>query len=201
MKQPTKQLDFWSSEFGNSYTDRNVFEPSTRIPAFTEMLKGIEVSNILELGCNRGINLVALSTIGNFQIVGIEPNAYAAQTGRKQSDKISILDGNGFNVPFMDSSFDLVFTAGVLIHIASADLPKIMDQMHRISRKYVLVVEYFAETETPIEYRGQKDLLFKRNFKKLFLDRYSDLRCVREGFWGKKDGFDDCHWFLFQKQK
>lgn len=201
MTQPTKQLEFWSSDFGNAYTDRNVFDPSTRTKAFSEMLNALEISSILEIGCNRGNNLVTLSNIGSFQLVGIEPNGYAAQLGRKQSEKISILQGNGFNLPFLDSTFDLVFTAGVLIHIASADLPKIMDQMYRTSKRYVLVAEYFAETETTIEYRGHKNLLFKRNFKKLFLERYSDLRCIREGFWAKKDGFDDCNWFLFEKQQ
>ncbi|VVC04504.1 tRNA (mo5U34)-methyltransferase [Candidatus Bilamarchaeum dharawalense] len=195
----TKQLDFWKSEFGNQYTDRNLYNPDSRIPAFKDMLTGLTIKRILEVGCNMGNNLVTLSKLNNFQLIGIEPNSHAAKKGRLQSNLISIIEGDGFHIPFSNSYFDLVFTVGVLIHIAPQDLPKIIDEMYRTSNRYLLIAEYFSEVDTPIEYRGQKDLLFKRNFKKIFLEVKPGLKCIREGFWGKNDGFDDCHWFLFEK--
>jgi pseudaminic acid biosynthesis-associated methylase len=195
----TKQLDFWKSDFGVQYTDRNDYSPETRVKAFREMLTGLEISKILEVGCNRGCNLISLSKLGNYRLIGVEPNTYAVEKARVASSHIAILEESGFNLPFKDSYFDVVFTAGVLIHIAAVDLPVIINEMYRTSGKYLLVVEYFAETETPITYRGNNDVLFKRNFKKLFLEQKPDLKCIREGFWGKDNGFDDCTWWLFEK--
>ena len=56
----TQQLNAWKSEFGDAYTDRNLGEPERRITAFTKMLEGLDIQKILEVGCNRGNNLVAL---------------------------------------------------------------------------------------------------------------------------------------------
>ena len=53
-----------------------------------------------------------------------------------------------------------------------------------------------------IEYQGQKDKLFKRDFGKLFIENF-DVTVVDYGFlWGHiydKAGFDDVTWWLFEK--
>lgn len=199
MSTETEQLKIWTSEFGNAYTDRNVYDPETRVAAFKTMLADLDIKKILEVGCNVGNNLISLSKIGDYDLIGIEPNRYAVKAGRKKTDSITIIEGNGFSIPFIDTYFDLVFTVGVLIHIAPEDLPKIIDEMYRVSRKYILIAEYHSDAETKIQYRGHDNLLFKRNFKKAFLERKPGLKCIKEGFWGKKDGFDDCTWHLFEK--
>lgn len=197
--ESTKQLEAWKSEFGNQYTERNTYNPDTRVAAFREMLKGTNVKKVLEVGSNIGNNLVSISKTGEYQLIGIEPNLFAVRKGRTRSNLISIIEGNGFSIPFVDAYFDLVFTCGVLIHIANEEIPKVVNEMYRLSNRYILVIEYFAEKDTEIEYRGKKGLLFKRDFKKKFLELKPDLKCIREGFWGKNDGFDDCTWWLFEK--
>lgn len=196
----TEQLKIWKSDFGDAYTERNNYNPDTRIPAFRKMVGDLEIKKILEVGCNFGNNLVSLSRIGkDYELVGIEPNSHAIKKGRERGEQIAIIEGNGFEIPFVDSYFDLVFTAGVLIHIAPKDLPKAIDEMCRVSGRYVLIVEYHAEREEIVHYRGHNNLLFKNNFKKLFMERKKNLFCIREGFWDKKFGFDDCTWTLFEK--
>lgn len=200
MAEETEQLKIWKSEFGDRYTDRNAHDPESRITAFKKMITDLNIKRILEVGSNMGNNLITLSKIGDYELIGIEPNKYAIKNGRSRSDSISIIEGTGFAVPFVDSYFDLVFTVGVLIHIASENLPKIINEMYRVSNKYILIAEYHADEEKKIEYRGHDNLLFKRDFKKAFLDRKSDLKCIKEGFWSKKDGFDNCTWHLFEKR-
>ena len=76
---------------------------------------------------------------------------------------------------------DLVFSMGVLIHIAPDQLLKNMKKMFQYSSKYILMGEYFNRTLISIEYQGEKDKLFKRDFGKLFIENFN-VRLVDYGF-------------------
>jgi pseudaminic acid biosynthesis-associated methylase len=194
-------LRVWEGEFGEAYTDRNVIDWRTRLPAFQQMLGGLPIGRVLEVGCNRGHNLVALAELlgEDSDVVGVEPNRYALKLARASSVKVAALHGHAFDLPFKDEYFDLVFTAGVLIHIPLADLPTVLVEIYRVSKRYMLAIEYFAEEETAIHYRGHDDLLWKRNFLKHYQTWFPDLTLIRSGYWGPEDGFDRCHWWLLEK--
>jgi pseudaminic acid biosynthesis-associated methylase len=195
------QLRVWEGEFGGDYTDRNIVDWRSRLSAFRQMLDGLVIKRALEVGCNRGHNLIAVSELlgEKSDVIGIDPNRYALEIARKSSHKVSALHGDAFDLPFKNSYFDLVFTAGVLIHIPLPDLSSTLKEIYRVSRRYILAIEYFAEEETVIEYRGHNDLLWKRNFLKHYKDQFPDLVTVRNGRWEQKDGFDKTHWWLFEK--
>ena len=197
----TQQLKFWKSEFGQAYTDRNAIDSRTRLSAFQQMLNALPIKRVLEVGCNRGHNLVTLAELlrDDNDIIGIEPNTYALQRARAASVKIAPLYGHAFDIPFKDKYFDLVFTCGVLIHISLDDLPKALREIYRVSERYVLAIEYFAEEETAIQYRGHNDLLWKRNFLAHYQRHFPDLMLIRSGYWGPEHGFDRAHWWLLQK--
>jgi pseudaminic acid biosynthesis-associated methylase len=198
-----KQLRIWEGKFGQEYTDRNPIDWRTRLPAFQEMLCELNIKRVLEVGCNQGHNLVALSEIlgEDSDIVGIEPNRYALELARALSIKVGVLYGNVFDLPFKDGYFDLVFTAGVLIHISLTDLPMALKEIYRISKCYILVIEYYAKEETAINYHGYDDLLWKRDFLKHYKSQFPDLTLIRSGYWGSGDGFDRTHWWLLEKPK
>lgn len=195
------QLDVWRGRFGREYTDRNVVAWRSRVPAFREALAGLSIRRVLEVGCNRAHNLVALAELlgVDAQIVGIEPNRYALERGRAAHARAAILQGAGFDLPFHDRAFDLVFTAGVLIHVPLDSLPQALAEMHRVSRRYLLAVEYFGEQETPVPYRGEEGLLWRRDFPTHFRSQFPDLGLVRSGFWDQALGFDRTTWWLFEK--
>ena len=92
-----------------------------------------------------------------------------------------------------------MFTAGVLIHISLEDLTAALAEIYRVSGRYILAIEYFAQEETAIHYRGKDDLLWKRNFLKHYQTQFPDLTVIRSGYWGPEDGFDRAHWWLFEK--
>ena len=194
------QSEVWQGEFGNAYADRNVMDWHTRLPAFRHMLEGLPINRLLEVGCNRGHNLVALAEIldKGAEVVGVEPNEYALGLARESSLKVGVLQGNAFDLAFKDGYFDLVFTACVLIHIPPANLPLAMAEIYRVSRRYILAIEYFAEQETVIDYRGHDDLLWKRDFLKHYQTQFPDLALIRSGYWGHEDGFDRTHWWLLE---
>jgi pseudaminic acid biosynthesis-associated methylase len=197
----TPQREVWEGEFGNAYTDRNVIDWHLRLPAFRHMLEGLSIRRLLEVGCNRGHNLLALAEILGIEaeIVGIEPNHYALEHARAASPHIAALYGYAQDIPFKNGYFDLVFTAGVLIHIPLADLAGVLAEMCRVSRRYVLSIEYFAEEDTAIPYRGHDDLLWKRNFLLHYQNHCPELALIRSGYWEADSGFDRVHWWLLEK--
>ena len=199
----TIQREVWEGEFGNAYTDRNVIDWRMRLPAFRQVLEGLPIRRILEVGCNRGHNLLALTDIlgTEAEIVGLEPNHHALEQARAVSTQVAALYGCAQDIPFKNEYFDLVFTAGVLIHIPLVDLGAVLAEICRVSRRYILCIEYFAEEDTAIPYRGHDDLLWKRNFLRHYQTQCPELTLIRSGYWGPEHGFDRVHWWLLEKTR
>jgi len=92
---------------------------------------------------------------------------------------------------------------GVLIHINPDDLNANIQKVFSYSKKYLLIGEYFNRTPVMIEYQGQKNRLFKRDFGKLFLKNFSAELNDYGFLWGHiydDAGFDDITWWLFEKR-
>ena len=207
----TRQLQAWEGGFGEEYIERNDFEEwkmEYGVKAFRRIFKGIKPDSILEVGSNIGRNLYFIDNVLNKSA-----KLYALEPNRKAYERL-ISPGNGlkleaayncdaFSIPLSDSSVDLTFTAGVLIHIAPDDLGRAVDEIIRVSRKYVLCIEYFSHTPEDIVYHGQKGLLFKRDFGGFYLDRFPNLEIVNYGFLWQREFriFDDLTWWLFKRTK
>lgn len=196
----TEQLDVWKGDFGTGYTDRNQLDWRRRVPAFRRMVEGLALGRVLEVGCNRGHNLVALREVlgPRTELVGVEPNPHARELAQATGAAQAVA-GDIYRLPFPDGDFDLVFTAGVLIHLALADLPRALAELHRCSRRYLLAVEYYAAEETTIPYRGSDSLLWKRDFLKHYQTAFPDLKLLASGLWNEAGVWDDCTWWLLEK--
>ena len=181
----------WEGPFGDAYTARNRVDWRARLPFWGRIVRATAARVALEVGCNAGWNLLCLRELG-VRGSGVEVNAEAAKEAR----------GHGFFVWEADAAVcylladaaDLVFTAGVLIHIPPADLDRAMRSIAHASRRWVLAVEYDAEEEVEVEYRGQRGALWKRPFGRLY--QALGLRLVEEG---DAEGFDRCRFWLMEK--
>jgi len=208
-KPESDQLRFWRGEFGNAYTDRNdaVAEHlRARVAMWAPIMAtmvGAPPQTVLEVGANVGNNLRALRQLSGAEFFALEPNAKARQKliGDGVVPSGNVRDGFAAAIDFPDNSIDLVFTSGVLIHIHPNDLLASCREMHRVSRRYVVSVEYFADTPTELGYRGHDERLFKRDFGGFWLDNFADLRVVNYGFaWKRLTGLDNLTWWVFEKQ-
>ena len=195
----TSQLALWSSEFGASYTDRNDRELPARALAWRSMVGGLQIKRVLEVGCNVGWNLHYLAAVGDYERYGVDPQAYATHRARLTRPDCNIVQGDAFDIPFKAGYFDLAFTCGVLIHIGPNDLPRALDEIYRVSRRYILYIEYDGAEETDLQYRGRKDALWKRDHRAIWQNQHPDLTVLRSGVWGADHAFDDCGWCLFEK--
>jgi len=155
---------------------------------------------VLEVGSNIGNQLLCLQKAGFKNLYGIELQPYAVELSKSRTKDINIIQGSAFDIPFKDSFFDLIFTSGVLIHINPKDVTAALDEIYRCSRKYIWCFEYYAEVPTQIPYRGHADLLWKANFAKLFLNRFSTLKLVKEEHFKYLDNDNVDAMFLLRRE-
>ena len=187
------QTEKWQGEFGQAYTKRNPHTVQdtnslyqklygvTRIEMNREFIGALPSSiRILEIGSNMGAQLLMLQEMGFQNLYGIEIQLEAIEFSKSVSRRMHIIPGTASDVPFKDSFFDLVFTSGVLIHISPCDIRNVMKEVYRCSRRYIWGFEYFAEEYTEIVYRGEKNLLWKADFPRIYLDLFQDLRMIKE---------------------
>ena len=139
-----------------------------------------EVGNVLEVGCNIGMQLRILDQMGFINLSGIDYQLHAVEKAKGLTKNMNIIQASAFDIPFKDGYFDLVYTSGVLIHIAPKDISVVLKEIHRCAKKYIWGFEFFAEQYTEVSYRGNQDMLWKTNFCKLYLDQFSDLELVKE---------------------
>jgi len=188
----TQQIDFWRGKFGADYTDRNTFSVEeldhiyeeqygvTRTDMNTAFVKELAANRTLEVGCNVGNILLNLQSIGLENLYGVELQHYAVERAKTRTMGINIVQGSAFDLPFKDRYFDLVFTSGVLIHISPNDIAQVMDEMYRVSSRYIWGFEYYADQYMQIDYHGNGEKMWKADFAGMFMKRFSDLRLARE---------------------
>lgn len=194
-----KQEQEWAGEFGNKYTIRNQPCPIERSLFWDKILDIYQPARILEVGCGDGKNMSFLRDDLRVEVCGIDINITAVKKALEYGVWPTV--GSIYDIPFKDGWFDLVFTCGVLIHIPTDSLPTALSEMRRCSRKYVLIMEYYAEKEEEIEYRGRLGLLWKRPFDKIYEQQLPTDRLIDSGFLGKDQGFDDVTWWLWEVDK
>lgn len=197
----TKQLSYWEGKFGDEYIKRNsdVAFFAKRRKFFEKILNQYKINSVLEIGCNVGANLkIILEIKPKLKITGIEPNKKAASIAIRNLKGKKILQKSVFDINYLNK-FDLVFTAGVLIHIGDDDLQKALKKIYKASKKYILSIEYYSNKRTTIPYRGLGDALFKRPYDKEYLKLFPKLKIKFKGSLNKSDGFDNCKFWLFEK--
>lgn len=201
----TEQEKFWEGEFGDSYISRNQSDGllAANLSLFSDILqKTGPIDSVLELGCNVGMNLMALELLApKILISGIDINQKAIDELRKEKPNYNLHQQSIIDSLNVDTA-DLTFTKGVLIHINPEKLNNVYENLYEKSNKFICINEYYNPSPVTINYRGHDDRLFKRDFCGEMMDKYSDLKLVDYGFGYRRDPVfqqDDMTWFLLEK--
>lgn len=203
------QIENWRGGLGDAYTDRNTLAPdllAARREMWGRILQHAPLPpepKLLEIGANVGANLRALKELVDADFFALEPNAKARSCLTEDGvlPTANIFDALAQDIPLPDASVDLAFTSGVLIHINPDDLLACCAEIYRVSRRYVVSVEYFSKEPEEKTYQGKEGLLFKRDFGSFWLDNFPDLSCRGYGFeWKPATGLDDLTWWVLEKQ-
>lgn len=192
--------ELWAGEFGRRYVERNLEAGTSRRPFWDDLLVKHPVDAVLEVGCNVGANLQWITPArGVKKAVGVDINETALLALRKNAPWALPVLAVARHLPFVSGEFDLVFTAGVLIHQSPEALSVVMGEIVRCSRRYVLCMEYYSEQPMTIAYRGQERALFKRDFGALYQELFPGLGLRGKGFLAQTDGWDDVTFWLLEK--
>jgi N-acylneuraminate cytidylyltransferase len=202
----SEQEKFWATTYAVDYIKKNsAFDHQLGTQAWARMLQAAkgDIGSYLECGCNIGRNIEQLKLVlpdARPSVIEISEPAFKFVTSKYRIDRA--FNGAILDSAFASGSFDLVFTMGVLIHINPDQLIEHMARMAAYSSRYILIGEYFNRTPMTIEYQGEANRLFKRDFGKLFLENFR-VKLRDYGFlWGHlydAAGFDDITWWLFEK--
>jgi len=205
MNYTTEQEAFWAGKFGSDYIERNKGKKllASNLNFFTKALnQSYKLDSCIEIGANIGMNLKALNLLfPHLELEGIEINKDAHEqlkevVGEANAHHTSIFDYKS------SKQFDLSLIKGVLIHINPDKLNFVYEQLYKLSKKFILIAEYYNPSPVALTYRGHNDRLFKRDFAGEFLDKYDDVRIVDYGFAYHRDPSfpqDDITWFLLKK--
>jgi SAM-dependent methyltransferase len=193
--QVSSQLDRWRGSFGVEYLARNQVDWRTRVATLRRLIPG-DVEDVLEVGCSKGHNLLAIrSFLGEFCCLrGVEPGAHARAIAR--SSGLAVTDGDIYSIPH---TADLAFTCGVLIHVPPDRIDEALTEVHRVARRYLLAIEYHADEDTEVEYRGLPEMLWKRDYGTHYQRLFPDLELIGEGALTVRDGFAGDYYWLLKK--
>lgn len=187
----TNGVELWRGEFGNEYTDRNQVDWMKRAMFWDRIITTTGARSVFEMGCNAGWNLSAIREFHpQVRVTGSDINERALE----QAHAAGLTTYNCLDFRAVPGKFDLVFTAGVLIHIEPAHVREVMAALIDKSFRWVLAIEYESEYEEAIPYRGHADKCWKRPYHKLYMDL--GLHLVDRS---SPAGFDNCTAWLFEK--
>lgn len=184
---------WWSGTGGYEYTARNRVDWRQRRVFWSHMMHVTQARSVFEVGCNAGWNL---SAIGSAAVcAGCDVNEVAVDQALAAG--LFVECGTAQKVLPKYPTYDMVFTAGVLIHIPAKTLAQTMLAIVEASTQYVLAIEYAADAEEEVHYRGHDGLLWRRPYGRLYEDMGLKLRSTSR--LNKEEGFDDCTYWLMEK--
>ena len=198
----------WATFLGRHWTEQNRVSAGSRVGTFRELLSGLEVNTILEIGCNRGYNLEAISRIDSYRLVGVDICRLPLESAKAWN----VCQADINHLPFKDKSFDLVLTVAVLLYFTAEQMLDIVKEVSRVQRRYLLAIEYGLQGkvgggkvdecyEGAVRYKPSPSRFWEA-FTVWWGRDYSSIfpGLIGKGYLGHKAGFNSSHWWLFDKE-
>lgn len=122
---------------------------------------------VLEIGCFGGYNLRLIHEIDKkIELFGFDINKDALRYAKEKLPAINTINGSIYEIEkhFKENTFDLVFTAGVLIHIPCGDIGQALTAIMSISKQHVVHAEHHGDSSKMVG----KRMRWIHDFNKLY---------------------------------
>lgn len=131
-----------------SYKNRKDQDEMNKIAKFIFPKCGVSIDSVLDLGCGFGVVATSIINYLSDMIINyymLEQVEYFRAGCQKHT---GILPGKweAPKIPFEDGSISLVFTFSVLMHCTFEDAYDIIEEMYRVSNRYIVFSEYTGES-------------------------------------------------------
>lgn len=140
--------------------------------AIADILPEGRPAKVLEIGCGRGDNLVALSRLARIEGYGLEPSVEAIQAGRSAFPELSLRQGSADSLPFRDEEMDVVLFGFCLYLIDRSLLMRVVAEADRVLRDggAIAIIDFDPNLPTVRKYHHREGLnSYKMNYATLFL--------------------------------
>lgn len=134
-------------------------------------LKQIEWENLLEIGCNCGPNLYLIDKeFPKALLYGVDPSVDAITQAKQWMPQVAWEIGTAQKLYFSNKSMDCILIDAALMYVPPDEINQVMDEIDRVAKKLVIIVERFSETD---ENNGH---IWSRNYTKLLQDRGFEVK-------------------------
>ncbi|KPA15161.1 Methyltransferase type 11 domain protein [Candidatus Magnetomorum sp. HK-1] len=173
------QKDYWNTRgeaymfdiLNTGFEEREIFFQNMLV----DHLKELPFDSIFEAGCGFGWNVKKIKQMfPDKRVGGVDfslPQLKNSETYLKGMD-INLTQGDILNIPLEDNEFDIGFSMGVFLNIHSINIDKAVNEMIRVSKKYIIHIEYDEDntTEKLREHRVPKTNIISHNYRKIYED-------------------------------
>ncbi len=146
------QRSYWQARAQNW---RQELEAVAHDPYYTELdrrlittLAGLgNARSFLEVGCFVGYRLAKVGAgLPGATAVGVDVVFEALRVARgAESDRLPrrLVNGDALSLPFRSGAVDCVYTVACLTHIPERSVSRALDEMLRVSRRYLVLIEVY----------------------------------------------------------
>ncbi|NPA66993.1 MAG: class I SAM-dependent methyltransferase [Chlorobi bacterium] len=125
--------------------------------------------SVLDIGTGTGAWGAAINKLGPSHVTGIDFSEKMIQTARKKHPEINYKHIDAENLSeFPDNTFDIVTASFVLHGVKENKRRKLLEEMKRVSKKYVVLHDFMGKTPFTVkilEFLERSDYKhFKKNF-------------------------------------
>ena len=133
-------------------------------------IKSLAGKSVLEVGCGIGDVLLEISKAKPKELFGVDASEWAIMNAKQllQGVPVDLSVVDGLRLPFPEKSFDTVLVMYELQHFGDKrDLEKVIYEVSRVSRQWVVLVEHTAQKEVATEhYIARPVEFYKEAFRK-----------------------------------
>lgn len=130
-----------------------------------DLAVSLRAQSVLEVGCSAGNDLKLFPD--HIAVSGIDTSDVAITLAKESLPSFDFKLGNITSIPFENDSTDLVFTRNLFNYLDGQDVKKSIDELFRVSKKYIFNIELFSENEEKI---SDNPTTHHRNMKKHWME-------------------------------
>ena len=136
----------------------------------------IEGKKVLDIGSGTGVWLAVIKKNGAGEVMGIDFAEKMVSESRKNYPNLNFMQGDAENLyQFDDNSFDIV-TASYVIHgVTKAHRAKMLNEMKRVSRKYIVLHDFKGDTPLFVRFLEFMEKSDYKHFKENICDELKSI--------------------------
>ena len=140
--------DYWDGERKYGYGGYHYDGRWERVArTLIDLYRLTKNSKVLDLGCGKGFLLYEIKKLTDCEVVGLDISQYALENSHPSIKKHLIQHNIENELPFKDSSFDLVLSLMTLHNLNLIDVESSLKEINRVGKNAYITVESYRNNQ------------------------------------------------------